>query len=149
MFRTVHLSIIRSFHCTHTNGICHTGLLIACEQDQDGTGSVLILLASCNRNLYDIYHCCVYSENSWWWTEELSENVEFYSKNKFQKSVHLVGFSIRKQTSVRFNPSIPSHNNGYFPSQLVSIQRLNQIINPKTILSCWRLCLSNKIFNVT
>ena len=27
------------FHCTHSNGIhvCHTGLLTACEQDQDGT----------------------------------------------------------------------------------------------------------------
>ena len=23
--------------CTHSNGICHTGLLTACEQDQDGT----------------------------------------------------------------------------------------------------------------
>jgi len=26
-----------------------------------------------SADLYDIYHCCVYSENSWWWTEELSE----------------------------------------------------------------------------
>jgi len=26
------------FHCTHSNSICHTGLLTACEQDQDGTG---------------------------------------------------------------------------------------------------------------
>jgi len=25
------------FHCTRSNGICHTGLLTACEQDQDGT----------------------------------------------------------------------------------------------------------------
>jgi hypothetical protein len=25
------------FHCTHNNGICHTGLLTAGEQDQDGT----------------------------------------------------------------------------------------------------------------
>ena len=24
------------FHCTHSNGVCHTGLLTACEQDQDG-----------------------------------------------------------------------------------------------------------------
>ena len=24
-------------HCTHSNGICHTALLTACEQDQDGT----------------------------------------------------------------------------------------------------------------
>ena len=46
MFRTVPLSIIRIFfHCTHSSGICHT----ACEQDQDGTGSVLILLASCQQ----------------------------------------------------------------------------------------------------
>jgi len=38
MLRTVPLSIIRGFfHCTHSNGICHTGLLTACKQDQDGT----------------------------------------------------------------------------------------------------------------
>ena len=47
MFRTVPLSIIRRFHCTHSDRICHTGLLTACEQDQDGTSSILILLASC------------------------------------------------------------------------------------------------------
>jgi len=35
---------------------------LACEQDQDGTSSVLILLAKMSANLYDIYHCCVYSE---------------------------------------------------------------------------------------
>jgi hypothetical protein len=50
-FRAFALSIIRSFHCTHSNGICHTDLLTACEQASK-------LLA----NLYDIYHCCVYSE---------------------------------------------------------------------------------------
>ena len=27
------------FHCIHNNGICHTGLLTACEQDQDGVPS--------------------------------------------------------------------------------------------------------------
>jgi len=26
-----------------------------------------------SANLYDIHHCCVYNEKSWWWTEELSE----------------------------------------------------------------------------
>ena len=35
------------FHCTHSNGICHRVLLTACEQDQGGTSSALILLASC------------------------------------------------------------------------------------------------------
>jgi len=31
-------------------------LLTACEQEH------LLLLTSCQQNLYDIYHCCVYSE---------------------------------------------------------------------------------------
>jgi len=51
MFRTVPLSIIGVFHCTHSNCICHIGVLTACEQGQDGTA-----------NLYDIHHCCEYSE---------------------------------------------------------------------------------------
>jgi len=29
------------------------------------------------------------------WRENLSKNVEFYSKNKFEKLVYLVGFIIR------------------------------------------------------
>jgi len=62
--------------------------------------------------------------------------------------VPLVGFIIRKQTFVRFNPAIPPHINGYFSLQLVIIQRLNQIINPKTVLSRCRLSLSNKILSV-
>ena len=33
--------------------------------------------------------------DSWWWTEILSQICEFYSKNKFEKLVHLVGFIIR------------------------------------------------------
>ena len=37
------------FHCTHSNGMCPTGLLTACEQDQN-CSSVLILLASCQQN---------------------------------------------------------------------------------------------------
>jgi len=47
-------------------------------------------------NLYDIYHCCVYSEKT---PDDGQRNcpkhVEFYSKNKFEKLVHLVGFVIR------------------------------------------------------
>jgi hypothetical protein len=33
------------FHCTHSNGICHTGLLTACEQDQDGTAVTHALIS--------------------------------------------------------------------------------------------------------
>ena len=67
---TLHVSDRSSVHhqeffTVHTAMVCHTGLLTACKQDQDGTDSgwnFLILLASCLQNLYDIYHCCVYSE---------------------------------------------------------------------------------------
>ena len=55
------------FHCTHSNGICHTGLLTACEQEY------LLLLTSCQKTCmtHIIAVCTV--KNSWWWTEELSE----------------------------------------------------------------------------
>jgi len=59
LFRTVPLSIIRGFSRTHSNGICHRGLLTAGEQDQNGTQ----FRPDPTRKLYDIYHCCVYSEN--------------------------------------------------------------------------------------
>jgi len=72
MFRTVPLSIIRSFHCTHGNGICHRCLLAPCEQDQDGTPD-------------DGQRNC-------------PKCVEFHSKNKFEKLVYLVGFIIRNVT---------------------------------------------------
>jgi len=54
-------------------GISQTGLLTSCDQDQDGTCSVLILIASCQQTCltYTIAVCTV--RNSWWWTEELSE----------------------------------------------------------------------------
>jgi len=83
------------FHHAHINGICHTGLLTACEQDQDGTAlhpdparklefftahtamvyviQVCWQLASCRQTCmtYTIAVCAV--RNSWWWTEELSD----------------------------------------------------------------------------
>jgi len=44
----------------------------------------------------DIYHCCVYSEKFLMMDRGNSpKHVEFYSKNKFEKLVHLVGFVIR------------------------------------------------------
>ena len=50
MFRTFPLSIIESFSLyTHSNGTCHT------EIRPDPARKL-------SANLYDIYHCCVYSE---------------------------------------------------------------------------------------
>ena len=47
------------FHCIHSNGICHTGLETACEQEH------LLLLTRCRQTCmpYTIAVCTV--ENSW------------------------------------------------------------------------------------
>jgi len=86
-FRTVPLSIIRSFS-------------LYTQQDQDGTGSVLILLASCQQTCmtYTIAVCTVKTPDGE--QKNCPKRVEFYSKNKFEKSVHLVGFIIRIQIMV-------------------------------------------------
>ena len=79
MFRTGPLSIIRSFSpytqqwymsyrfadsLRAGSGLNCSSILIS---------SVLILLANCNCNLYDIYHCCVYSEKLLMMDRELPE----------------------------------------------------------------------------
>jgi len=63
------------FRCTHSNGVCHTGLLCVQRKTPDDG----------QRN------CPKY--------------VEFYSKNKFEKLVHLVGFIIRMITHRFFKKS--------------------------------------------
>jgi len=78
MFRTVPLSIIGVFHCTHSNDICHTGLLTACDQDQDGTAVPSWACSQAvNKPVRHIPLLCVQWKNSWWWTEELSETCRF------------------------------------------------------------------------
>jgi hypothetical protein len=51
-----------------------------------------------SAKLYDIYHCCVYSEKKK--TDDGQRNcpkhAEFHSKNKFEKLVHLVSFYCKK-----------------------------------------------------
>jgi len=58
------------FHCTHSNGICHTGLLCVQWKTPDG--------------------------GQW----NCPKHVEFHSKNKFEKLVHLVGFVIGIHTDL-------------------------------------------------
>jgi hypothetical protein len=69
-------------HCTLSNGIC-------------SSSSSRILLESCLQTFmtYTIAECTV--NNSWWWTEELSETCRVSFQNKIEKLVHLVGFIIR------------------------------------------------------
>ena len=81
-------------HCTHSNGVCHAGVL--------------------SPNLYDIHQCCVYGEKlpmmdrgtGCVYGEKLPmmdrgtvRNMQiFIPKNKFEKLVYLVGFIIRKNS---------------------------------------------------
>ena len=45
---------------------------------------------------YNIYHCCVYSTRLLMMGQKTCpKHVEFYSKNKFEELVHLVGFIVR------------------------------------------------------
>jgi len=49
-----------------------------------------------SENLYDTHHCWVYGKKTPHdGHRNCPKHVEFYSKNKFEKSVHLVGFIIR------------------------------------------------------
>jgi len=90
MFRTVPLYIIGSF-------------LLYTQQWYISYGFPDSLPAGLGRirpdpagKLYDIYHCCVYSEKLLMMERRnCPKHVEFYSKNKFEKLVHLVGFIIR------------------------------------------------------
>jgi len=56
MFRTVTLSTIRCF------SLYTQQWYMSCEQDQDGTQFHPDPAHKLSANLYDIYHCCVYSE---------------------------------------------------------------------------------------
>ena len=79
MFRTLSLSIIRNFFTVHTAiGICHTGFADSLLAGSGWNGSSILIL-----------------KNSWWWNRNCLKHVEFYSKNKFEILVHLVGFIIR------------------------------------------------------
>ena len=52
-----------------------------------------------SAKLYDIYHCCVYSEKLLMMEQRnCPKHVEFHSKNKFEKLVHIVGLIIRNLT---------------------------------------------------
>ena len=79
----------------HSSGVCHTGLLTACEQDQDGMQFHPDPVRKLSANPYDIHHCCVYSEILLDVQRNCPKHVEIHSKNKFEKLVHLVSFIMR------------------------------------------------------
>ena len=66
------------FQCTHSNGMCHTGLLTAV-----------------NKPVWHIPLLCVQWKSLDDGQRNCLKRVEFHFKNKFEKSVHLVGINIR------------------------------------------------------
>jgi len=90
MFRTVPVSVIRSFSLYTQQWYMSYSLRAG-----SGRNSVLILVASCQQT------CMTYTIAVCQWKtpddgqRNCPKHVEFYSKNKFEKLVHLVGFIIR------------------------------------------------------
>jgi len=93
MFRTVRLSIIRSFSLYTQQWYMSYRFADSLRTGSEWS-SVLVLLASCQQNIvtYTIAVCTV---KNWRWTEELSETCRVLFQNKLEKLTHLVGFIIR------------------------------------------------------
>jgi len=93
---SVHRQEFFTVHTAMIYYVCHTILLIACEQDQDRTA---IPSWSCSqavsKPVWHISLLCV----QWKIPDDGQRNslkhVEFYSKSKFERLEHLVGFIIR------------------------------------------------------
>ena len=84
--RTLHVSDIFSVHYQESSTV-HT-TIHTCYAD--------CLLASSQHNLYNIYILlCVQCQAPDDGQRKCPKHVEFYSKNKFEKLVNLVGFIIR------------------------------------------------------
>ena len=90
MFRTVPLSIIRSFSL-------YTQKWYMPYRIRTELSSVLILLSSCQQTC-TTYTIAMYTvKNSWWWTDELSETCRVLFQNKFEKLMHLKGKAVPLQ----------------------------------------------------
>jgi len=122
-----------SYRFVDSKPVWHTSIPLPCVQWK--TRSVLIPLA-CSQLTCMTYYCCVYSEKlvpSWscsqavskpvWhipllcvrWTtpddgqRNCPKHVEFYSKNKLEKLVHVVGFVIRTNNTA--SPAVYTNRN--------------------------------------
>jgi len=96
VFRTDLLSIIRSLDAVFTAiSYCHTSY-VDCLLERSGwnCSSILILLASCQQACmtYTIAVCTV-KKTPDDGQRKCPKHVEFQSKNKFEKFVHLVDFT--------------------------------------------------------
>ena len=76
-----------------------------------------------SADLYDIYHYCVYSEKRLIIDKRnCQKHIEFYTKNKFEKLVHLVGFIITTYHDAR---SPERHICNFVKAMLILLITLN------------------------
>jgi len=86
----------------HSNGICHTGFADSWTQQWYMSYRFCWHLAQLSANLCGIIPLlCVQWKTPDDGQRNCPKHVEFYSKNKFEKLVHLVGFIIRIYHDVR------------------------------------------------
>ena len=97
--RALHVSGRFSVHhreSTTVHTTIHTGLLTACEQDQDGTAvPSWSWTQAVSKPVWHIPLLCVQWKTPDDGQRNCPKHVKFYSKNKFEKLVHLVGFIVR------------------------------------------------------
>ena len=131
------------FHCTHGNGICHTDLQTAHEQDQDGT-SWSCSLAVC-KTVWHIPLPCVQWKTPDGGQRNCLKHVEFHSKNKFEKLVHLVGFIIKIYHNylvhkfIIFSHLASSRRNEGELTHVLFITLLKQRFSPNWVLPLWNI----------
>ena len=109
------------FHCTHSNGICHTGLLTACEQVQDGTaGPSWSCSQAVSKPVWYVPLLCVQWKTPDDGHRNCSKHSGFHSKNKFEKFVHLVGSVTRICHDVRSHEhQIPTYRKKNIVKELI------------------------------
>jgi hypothetical protein len=74
-------------HCTHSNGVCDTGLLTACEQDQAAAWSCLLAVS---KLVSHIPLLCVQWKTPDDGQRNWPKHVDFHSKNKFENLVYVI-----------------------------------------------------------
>jgi len=130
MFRTVPLSIIRGFSL-YTQQWYMSYSFVDSLRAGSGWNSVLILFASCQQTCmtYTIAVCTVKTPDDG--QRNCPKHIKFYSKNKFEKLVHLVVFIIRIYHDAR-SPERQIHINTF-----INFRSSCVVINVRSIVRLW------------
>jgi hypothetical protein len=134
LFRSFLCSSAGVSHCTHSNGICHTGLLTAWQRAASEQNWFRPDPARCQAVSKRVWHIpllCVQWKTPDGGQTNCLKHVEFYSKNKFEKLMHLVSFIIRIHHDAR-----SSERQIRIPSWSCSLSSCQQTCMIYTIAVC-------------